>query len=104
MALGGVTLAATQACDVGDLVRLSAAFDNGATPPVATDPTAVTLQIKDPTGALVTPAPTPIKDSTGHYHHDLSVTLAGVWRYRFAGTGAVVAAEEAKVFARDSAF
>lgn len=93
---------ATVACDIGDLVELSAAFTNLLG--VATDPTAVTLAIRDPTGALVTPAPTPTHGGTGAYTYNLSVTTAGVWRYRFAGTGAVVAAEEAKVFARSSSF
>lgn len=90
------------ACDIGDLVQLSAAFVNAAG--AATDPTAVTLAIRDPTGALVTPAPTPVHGATGAYTYDLAITASGVWRYRFAGTGAVVAAEEAKVFARASAF
>lgn len=93
---------ATVAANIGQTVELSAAFTNLAGTP--TDPTAVTLAIRDPTGALVTPAPTPTHGATGAYTYNLSVTMAGVWRYRFAGTGAVVAAEEAKVFARSSSF
>ncbi len=90
------------ACDVGDLVRLSAAFTSSAG--VATNPTAVSLRVINPAGVEVDPDPTPTNDGAGAYHYDLTVTLAGTWRYRFAGTGAVVAAEEAKVFARSSAF
>lgn len=93
---------ATIACDVGDLVRLSAAFTDSAG--VAADPTAVTLRLIDPTGVEVDPAPTPTHDGTGAYHYDLAIDAAGIWVYRYAGTGAVVAAEEAKVFARSSAF
>lgn len=93
---------ATVACDIGDLVALAAAFVNAAGSPA--DPTTVTLAIRDPTGALVDPAPTPTHGATGAYTYDLAITRAGVWRYRFAGTGAVVAAEEAKVFARSSSF
>lgn len=91
------------ACDIGDLVELSAAFTNGATPPVAADPTAVTLTVKDPTGATVA-GTTPTHGATGAYTYNLAITASGVWRYRFVGTGAVVAAEEAKVFARQSSF
>lgn len=96
---------ATVAANIGQTVELSAAFTNLAGVPK--DPTAVTLQIKDPTGTVVTPAPTPTHDGaadSGLYHYDLPITASGVWRYRFAGTGAVVAAEEAKVFARSSSF
>lgn len=89
------------ACDIGDLVELSAAFTNLAG--VATDPTAVTLQVKDPTGATVA-GTTPTHGATGAYTYDLAITASGVWKYRFAGTGAVVAAEEAKVFVRPSSF
>lgn len=95
---------ATVACDIGDLVELSVAFTkpdvNGVQQP--TDPTTVTLQVKDPAGTVTTPAL--VHDGPGAYHYNWLVTLAGVLVYRFAGTGAVVAAEEAKVFARDSAF
>lgn len=88
------------ACDIGDLVELSAAFTNLAGDP--TDPTAVTLSIKAADGTVTTPTPT--HGATGAYTYLLPITASGVLSYRFAGTGAVVAAEEAKVFVRASAF
>jgi hypothetical protein len=68
---------------IGQLVHLSVAFKVGAT---LTDPTTIVLTIKDPAGAITTPT-VPAKDSTGNYHYDLSVTLAGTYWYTWAGTG-----------------
>lgn len=74
----------------GNIIRVSAAFTVSG---VATDPTTVTLSVKDPTGTVNTPAP--VKDSTGNYHADIAVgTIVGSWYYRFSGTGACVAAAE----------
>jgi hypothetical protein len=70
--------------EIGDLVRLSVEFRIGAT---LTNPSAVTLQVKNPLGAVTTPAV--VNDSTGKYHGDVTLDKAGTWTYRFAGTGAV---------------
>lgn len=93
---------ATVACDIGDIVRLEAQFSTTAGLP--TSPTTVSLRVIDPAGTALEPDPTPVNDNPGLYHYDLAITMSGLWRYRFAGTGAVVAAEEAKVFVRSSAF
>jgi hypothetical protein len=90
--------------DKGDLVRLSAAFTVAG---VATDPTTVTLKVQDPSGneATYTYALGQVtKDSAGAYHYDLAIDETGLWTYRWAGTGAVVTAGEANLYARRSAF
>lgn len=71
--------------------------DNGA--PVsalvgtATDPTAVSAKVKDPTGTITTYG-SPAKDSTGNYHQDITPAIAGIWYYEWVGTGVVVAQGE----------
>ena len=81
--------------DVGDLPHVSAVFTTPAG--VATDPTAVLLEYKTPSGVTTTltygVGTTIVKDSVGHYHADLSATEAGTWRYRWYSTGTGQAAE-----------
>lgn len=60
---------------------------------VATDPTTVTLKVKDPTTTITTYS-SPAKDSTGNYHQDITPTIAGIWWYEWIGTGTVVAQGE----------
>lgn len=84
--------------DIGDLVTLSATFKNNAG--TLTDPTTVIFRIKDPSGTVTSPSP--IKDSTGLYHYDLSITLAGTYWYHFEGTGLCQDAEEAYFTVRKS--
>lgn len=93
--------------DVGDLVRWgnpsqdtnSAAFTTLAGSP--TNPTAVTLVIQMPDGtqeefgwpsAGLNGSLT--NESPGRFYVDRILDQAGTWRYRLAGTGAVVAASE----------
>lgn len=90
--------------DVGDRVRLSAEFTvSGAD----TDPTAVTLQIKDPSGTVTTltyGTDAALKrDSEGKFYYDLDITMHGTWVYRFAGTETAAAAEERVLYVRASA-
>ena len=86
--------------DKGDRARLKATFSDDAG--ALADPTAVVLRIKDPTGAVTTPAPT--RDSLGVYSYALSLNAEGEWHYRFEGTGAVEAAGERVLRVRDSIF
>jgi hypothetical protein len=72
---------------VGDRIVLRGTFTASDVP---TNPTAVTLSIQAPDGTITSPAPTNV--SAGLYEYDLDVDQSGAWRYRFAGTGAVVAA------------
>jgi hypothetical protein len=62
-----------------------------------TDPTAVTLEITDPSGNTETKATTDLTNSAvGVYSYSFTPDEAGLWRYRFAGTGAVIAANSFK--------
>ncbi len=77
-----------------NLVRLSCAFTVG---PTATDPTTVSLTVKDPLGARTTytyAGATITKDSTGNYHRDFIAVAPGPWNYAWDGTGACEAASE----------
>ena len=82
---------------VGDLVRISAAFTNEAG--AAADPTTVSLLVKlryviGATATTYTYPATVTKDSTGNYHVDFAPTTEGIWDYRWIGTGVVTAACE----------
>jgi hypothetical protein len=58
-----------------------------------TDPTAVTLELTDPSGNTETHPTSDLTNSAvGVYSYSFTPDEAGLWRYRFAGTGAVVAA------------
>jgi hypothetical protein len=73
------------------LVRISGSFTvvaGGA----AADPTAVSLFVKPPTGAVVTytlSGSQVVKDSVGNYHYDLLANLIGNWTYKWQGAGAI---------------
>ena len=73
--------------------RCTAVFQVGG---VDSDPTAVTFTVRDPLGVVTTPNAT--KDSTGHYHADVTVTVPGTWMYVYRGTGAVVAEGQSDFF------
>lgn len=92
--------------DIGDLVRVSGAFTNAAG--TATDPTAVSLKVIAPDGTQTTYVygtdAEVVKDSTGNYHADLSVSAAGDWHYQWIGTGAVQAAQGGQFVVQPTAF
>ena len=80
--------------DIGDGVRLKVTFTVNA---VNSDPTTVTLRVKDPSGnidvytyALVQVT----KSAVGIYYKDIFIDESGEWFYRWEGTGAVEAADE----------
>lgn len=79
--------------DVGDIVALSTTFKNsGGTP---TDPTTVTLTITPPSGSavVVTGGSLTHTPSTGVYSYNYTPSIAGVFRYKWVGTGTVVSTE-----------
>ena len=83
--------------DIGDLVQVTSVFTNSAG--TAIDPTTVSIQVKGGTDATVTTYvygtdAALVKDSTGHYHCNISVTSSGQWHYRWVSTGTGQAAEE----------
>jgi len=80
----------------GQKVRSSVVFTVAA---VSTDPTVVTFKVRTPAGVTTTSilggSGSPVtKDSTGHYHADISTTSVGEWLVRWEGTGTCEAVEE----------
>jgi len=92
--------------DVGDQVRLSVSFKDASN--VAADPTGVVLKImnpwREPTTYTFGDDPELEKDSTGNYHADIVVDLAGYWAFRFEGSGVLVAVKEASFTVLKSQF
>lgn len=82
--------------DVGDEVTLTALFTD--LDGVAADPSAVTcaVQHEDDEPVALTPASTVVGTWTATVLPDQS----GTWRYRWAGTGTVTAAEEGAFYVR----
>lgn len=87
---------------IGDVPRVRADFTN--LEGVPTDPTTVTLQIRSPSGAVTTPAAVNDASVVGGFYYDLPLSEAGTWTYRFVGTGAVAAADEATLYVERSSF
>lgn len=89
--------------DVGDKVRLSAAFTDISA--VAQDPGGVEFKIRAPAGTVTSyvygVGAEVVKDSTGNYHVDYLISAAGRYRYRFAGVTSGQAASE-RQFRADS--
>lgn len=76
------------------VVRLSCTFAVGG---AATDPTTVTLIVKDPSGTsdTYTYALSQVtKSGTGAYYKDVTLDEAGPWHYHWYGTGACGAADQ----------
>ena len=91
--------------DVGDVVRVSAAFTNASD--VAADPTTVKLYYRDPSDGTITELEYGqdaeiVKESTGNYYADLEPDAAGVWFYKWEGSGSVTATVEGFYKVRES--
>ena len=92
--------------DVGDLARATATFKDEDDQVV--DPANVYFQVKDPVGALLDYQygvdAELVKESTGVYHVDVSVTMPGEWHYRFYSTGSGQAAIEDVFYGKETHF
>lgn len=80
---------------INDVVRVKATFQAAG---VNTDPTAITLEYKKPSGVRTiltygTDAAL-VKTATGLYQVDLTIDAQGHWHVKWKGTGAVIAAVE----------
>ena len=77
--------------DVGTLVKISVTVTVSGT---LTDATTMVASVRDPNGAVTTPAV--VHDSVGLYHANVDTTggAAGQWWYAFRGTGTAQGAEE----------
>lgn len=82
--------------DIGDRIRITASFVNSAG--AATNPTAVAVTVRKPDGS--TTAPSASSDVVGTWYADVDPDQHGNWFYRFAGTGALVVAEESQFYVR----
>lgn len=87
--------------DIGDRVKLTGTFTNAAG--VLTNPTVVTCKVRTPSGT-VTSHLDAANPSAGVFTKEIEVTEAGMWRFRFEGTGAVKAAEEGFFDVEESVF
>jgi len=80
----------------GQKVRCSVEFKVNA---VLTDPTAVTAKVKKPGGTVTTYVyltdAALVRDGAGLFHLDVTTDEKGEWNFRFEGTGACTAVEEA---------
>lgn len=79
---------------VGTTVKVSCTFAVAGT---LTDPTAVTLKVKDPSGNVDTytyGGGTVTKASTGSYYKAIVVDEAGFWNVQWTGTGSAAGVDE----------
>ena len=83
--------------DIGDLITLNFTV---SVLNVLTDPTTITLSILGPD--QITTTPTPIRDSVGTYHYDMTPTMAGTYRYRWLTVGIAQTAQDGTVDVRAS--
>ena len=92
--------------DEGDLIRCSGSFETSAS--VAVDPTAVYVQIMDPSGGTSTCTygveAGVVKAETGKYYVDVDATAYGVWHYNWYSTGTAQGSGEQVFNVRKSAF
>jgi hypothetical protein len=91
----------------GNEVLLSATFTS-VPECVLTNPTTVTVQTLDPSGNIVeytnASAPAVVNPSLGVFQCTITPVLTGIWKYRWEGAGAVIAASEQSFEIRPSAF
>lgn len=70
---------------VGEVARLPLTVTDANGLP--TDPVALRIKIKNPSGAVTTTtygaSPDVVKDSVGAYHLDLVLTVPGTWYFRW---------------------
>jgi hypothetical protein len=89
--------------DVGDSVKLTAAFTNDAGAPA--DPDGIDAIVRTPGEvSTVYTAADFTHPTVGAYELTVIATEAGEWTWRVAGTGAVTAASEGHFYVTESAF
>lgn len=80
----------------GSQVRVMATFENNLH--ALADPSVITARLKTPAGVttvyIYQTNVELVRASLGIYYVDLLVNAAGVWSYRFEGTGTVTAASQ----------
>ena len=74
---------------LGNEVRFDTTFAHNGQ---AANPTDVTLTLRDPNGVEIEPSI--INPGTGRFFATFTPQIAGVWHYRWQGTGSLWAAKE----------
>jgi len=95
----------TTAYDIGDQPTVVATFVD--VDGVASDPSAITFEVKDPAGTITTESQADATNpSVGTWHWTLPAVIDahGLWHVRVAATGGLICAGESKFRVRDSAF
>ena len=91
--------------DVGDVIRLSAAFTSDD---VGVDPDGVVFRVLTPSRAESTwtynTDPEVIRSSPGNYYLELEIDEPGTWYYRIEGTGNYQSADERQFLVSPSEF
>ena len=91
---------------LGSRIRLAETFTD-LIAGTLTDPTAITLKMRDPSGAetpYVYGGGQVLRDSVGVYHCDLTLGIPGKWFARWVAAGALVAVDEQIFTVSPSAF
>lgn len=92
----------TETFDIGDMQSLKIAFTDEAGN--AADPTGVTFKMREPDGVETTyiygADAELVKESVGNYQVGWTFNKSGRHIFRFAGAGAVAAAEQNEVYIR----
>jgi hypothetical protein len=107
---GGTNLVTTISSISGRVLTLASAATitvKNAAVGEATDPTTVTLRLRNPAGTVTTytyALAEITKDGVGQYSKAVTFDSAGYWNYRYEGTGTVPATEEATLLVTPSAF
>jgi hypothetical protein len=85
---------------VGDAIRLKTTLTVSS---AVTDPTTLTLEVKDPSGNTDTytyAASQITRSSTGVFYRDITFDEAGWWVYEWQAGGAVIAIEGNQIYVR----
>ena len=72
---------------------------------VLTDPTALTVRYRNPSGSVVTLVygvdAALVKDSTGLFRVDITASVPGMWEWDSVSTGTAAGASEGRFFCKD---
>lgn len=95
----------SQPYDKADGSRLSVQFQTIDGDPL--DPSVITFTMKKPGSQPVSytyggSPPLIMRTGIGAYYIDVNLDVSGIWRYKWTGAGALVAAEEGSIFVRAS--
>lgn len=89
--------------DIGSVSRLIGIFT--ALDGTLTNPDEVTLYVKDPLGNVTEyTGGQLVNDSAGVYHYDLTLSVVGIYYYRYEGAGNLIAAGDSQLQVTSSPF